>query len=468
MFICPQSEDSQDLFTYATLKGHRLISQLCLFLKFEHAHYYAHAHANLLLVHAHANYDFGSSVFISLLLVVKMYLYPTLVLVIILSSSSALVRLPITRRHVAMPLTSRAAMALNVVKQSAGKTNRQSPYKLPMQIDGYEFSINMTIGTPPQHFSMAFDTAGDEEGDFWVPSIACDPLYIQCKTHRQYDHRKSSTFNSSGVGFQTDLGTTGLLCSDTMSFGPLQIKLQEFGEGWNFPSGLNIWHSDSYYGFSPMEHMDTGLSLFYNMVKLGLLPEPVIGMYIVQENSGSHGDGELLLGGRDSSCYQGNLTYFDITNEEGLNGWQIRMDSVKVPSLNLSYCVGGCNAVLANQDPYIAGKYPDLENLNIELGAVPYKIDLFVDIFRFNCKTVGSLPQVVFVFHGKEFVIGPKQYVLPMKDDETNETVCVSAFLGIRYEDLDYDWSLGSGFFESAYVEFNLQHNQVGLAPSAN
>ena len=420
----------------------------------------------LLLVHA--NYVFGNSFFISLLLVVKMYLYPTLVLVIILSSSSALVRLPITRRHVAMPLTSRAAMALNVVKQSAGKTNRQSPYKLPMQIDGYEFSINMTIGTPPQHFSMAFDTAGYEESDFWVPSVACDPFYIQCKTHRQYDHRKSSTFKSSGVGFQTALGTTGLLCSDTMSFGPVQITLQEFGEGWNFPSGSNIWHSDSYYGFSPMEHLDTGLTPFYNMVKLGLLPEPIIGMYIEKENSGSLGDGELLLGGRDSSRYQGNLTYFDIKGELGLNGWQIRMDSVKVPSLNLSYCVGGCITVLANQDPYIAGKYPDLENLNIKLGAVPYRISFFVDIFKFNCKTVSSLPQVVFVFNGKEFVIGPKQYVLPMKDDETNETVCVSAFQGIRYEDLDYDWSLGSGFFESAYVEFNLQHNQVGLALSEN
>ena len=337
------------------------------------------------------------------------------------------------------------------------RTLTQLPIKI---IDGNEFSISITIGTPPQQFSIAFDTAGYEDADFWVTSVACDPLYPQCKGHRKYDHRKSITYNTSGNSFQTALGTSGLLTSDTVAFGKLQIKQQEFGEGWNFPSGLANWHSDGCYSFSPMEHLDTGVTPFYNMVKEGLLAEPVVGMYIVKGNTSL--GGELLLGGRDSSRYQGNLTYLNIRDE--LSGWEVDMDVIKVPSLNKSYCVNGCGVVFSNQDPYIVGKYPDAFNLNKALGATLYKFDLYIDQFKFDCKIVSSLPKVEFVIAGKKFAIGPEQYVLQMTETNGN-VICVSAFLDVR-ADPGYDWSIGTAFFEIAYVEYYLQHKQVGVALS--
>ena len=395
----------------------------------------------------------------------KMQALPRLVFFILLSGCSALIRLPINRHST----PAGKDIAANVFKQ-IGKTSHQIPDQLPLNIDtnfdinrddSIEFSFNMTIGNPPQHFSIVFDTAGNEASDFWVPSVACDPLYAQCKNHRQYDHRMSSTYNTSGDSFETSLGTTGLLTSDTMNFGPLQIKLQKFGEAWNFPSPNANWHADGFYGFSPMEHLDTGLTPFYTMVKQGVLPEPVVGIYIVRGNASL--GGELLLGGRDSSHYQGQLTYMNITGELGLEGWKVKMDSVKVPSINESFCVG-CQVVLCNQDAYSIGKYPDAEKLNIALGAIIYKVDLFFDFFRFNCKIVNSLPQVVVAIAGKEFAIGPERYVLKATE-ASGRTVCVSSFVGVRY-DMGYDWSLGTAFFETAYVEFNLQHNQVGLALS--
>ena len=384
---------------------------------------------------------------------------------ILLSGALALVRLPINGHS-----TPSAKKEIDVFKQVM-KTSHQFPHQLPLnidtnfditlnRIDSIEFSFNMTIGTPPQHFSIVFDTGGVEPSEFWVPSVACDPLYVQCKNHRQYDHRKSTTYNTSGDSFETDVDTTGLLTSDTMNFGPLQIKLQEFGEAWNFPSPTANWHADGYYGFSPMKHLDTGLTPFYTMVKQGVLPEPIIGMYIVSTNASL--GGELLLGGRDSSRYQGQLTYMNITGE--LDGWKVKMDGVKVPSINESFCVG-CQVVLNNQDAYSIGKYPEAEKLNTALGAIIYRVDLFFDYFRFFCKEVSSLPQVVVAIAGKEFVIGPERYVLKITE-ASGKIVCISSFVGVRY-DMGYDWSLGTAFFETAYVEFNLQNNQVGLALSA-
>ena len=391
-----------------------------------------------------------------------------LVFLILLCGSSALVRLPINKHST--PPAKKDISTRNVFKQAV-KASHQFPHRLPLNIDtnfdvnrddSIEFSFNLTIGTPPQHFSIVFDTGGNEPSDFWVTSVACDPLYAQCKNHRQYDHRKSTTYNTSGDSFETDLDTTGLLISDTMNFGSLQIKLQKFGEAWNIPSPFANWHADGYYGFSPIEHLDTGLTPFYTMVQQGVLPEPIIGMYIMRTNTSLAG--ELLLGGRDSSHYQGQLTYMNILGELGLEGWKVKMDSVKVPSINESFCVG-CQVILCNQDVYSVGKYPEAEKLNIALGAVIYKVDLLVDYFKFFCKEVSSLPQIVIAIAGKEFVIGPERYVLKVTE-ASGKTVCISQFVGVRY-DIGYDWSLGTAFFETAYVEFNLQHNQVGLALSA-
>ena len=396
---------------------------------------------------------------------------PTLLVLflILLSGSTALVRLPIDGHST--PSAKKAITAPKVLKRAV-KASYQFPHQLPLNIDtnfdvnkddSIEFSFNMTIGTPPQHFSIVFDTGGYEPSDFWVPSVACDPLYVQCKNHRQYDHRKSTTYNTSGDSFETDLDTTGLLTSDTMNFGPIQIKLQKFGEAWNFPSPDTNWHADGYYGFSPMEHLDTGLTPFYTMIKQGVLPEPVIGMYIVHTNTSL--GGELLLGGRDSSRYQGQLAYLNVTAWDALDGWKVKMDGVKVPAINKSFC-DGCQVVLCNQDAFSIGKYPEAEKLNIALGAILYKVELFFDFFRFACKKVSSLPQIVIAIAGKEFVIGPERYV--HKVTEANgKVVCISSFVGVRY-DMGYEWSLGTAFFETAYVEFNLQHNQVGLALSAH
>lgn len=383
---------------------------------------------------------------------------PMLVLLILLGSCSALVKLPITRSTTVARknLTLLDDLTLKDLKPAA-KAKLLARNELPLSTYGKEFSFDMSIGTPPQQFSIVLDTAGLETSDFWVTSVACDPLYAQCKGHRQCDHRKSKTWNSSGIGFTTSRGTKGLLSTDTMNLGPLQVELQEFGEGWDFPAVT--WHADGHYSFDPVQHVDTGITLFYNMAKQGLLPEPVVGMYLVHGNT-SRG-GELFLGGRDSSHYQGQLAYTGTTN----NGWQVKMDSLKVPAINGSYCVGGCQALLANQDPYTFGPYKDAINFNKALGATLYQLYTYTIIFQFDCKTVSSLPNIIATIAGKDFVIGPEHYVVNTTESD-GSTSCVSSIAGVNFDQGGYDWSLGSAIFEVAYIEFNLQNNQVGLAPS--
>ena len=48
------------------------------------------------------------------------------------------------------------------------------------------------------------------------------------------------------------------------------------------------------------------------LVDQGQLEEPVFGFYLAQSNS------ELIIGGRDSSRYSGNLTYVNVEKQVGI------------------------------------------------------------------------------------------------------------------------------------------------------
>jgi len=64
------------------------------------------------------------------------------------------------------------------------------------------------IGTPPQEFSVIFDTGSS---NLWVPSTKCKFTNVACLLHRKYDSQSSTSWKADGQEFAIQVNTAKIL-----------------------------------------------------------------------------------------------------------------------------------------------------------------------------------------------------------------------------------------------------------------
>ncbi|CAF1097565.1 unnamed protein product, partial [Didymodactylos carnosus] len=186
--------------------------------------------------------------------------------------------------------------------------NSKTAYSNLTNVYDYYWVGDISIGTPAQAFIIDFDTGSS---DLWVPSSYKNKFY---SSH-------SSTYRANGSSFsihyEDGSRATGHWSLDTVSIAGLSVTGQGFAEA-TYLSGFDSSLNDGLLGMAyPSVATGGEQPFFYNLW-----------------NASSPG-GELILGGVDTTKYQGAITYVSV-NIQGY--WEFTMTrycffSPNIPSI---------------------------------------------------------------------------------------------------------------------------------------
>ncbi|XP_055752908.1 cathepsin D-like [Salvelinus fontinalis] len=394
-------------------------------------------------------------------------LYITITLLI--AHSSAIIRIPLHKTRSMRRLMSDNGMSFEQLQDMAKTVggagtnvpiNTPSP-KVPVErltnfMDAQYYGV-ISIGTPPQDFTVLFDTGSS---NLWVPSIHCSFLDVACWLHHRYNSKKSSTYVQNGTKFSIQYGRgslSGFISGDTVSLAGMQVTGQQFGEAVKQPGiTFAVARFDGVLGMGyPTISVNKITPVFDTAMAAKLLPQNIFSFYISRDPLAAVG-GELMLGGTDPLYYTGDLHYVNVTRKAY---WQIEMSSVEVGN-QLTLCKAGCQAIVDTGTSLIIGPVEEVRALHKAIGALP----LLMGEYWIDCKKVPSLPVIAFNLGGKMFNLTGDDYIL--KESQMGLKICLSGFMAMDIPPPAGPlWILGDVFIGRYYSVFDRDADRMGFAP---
>ncbi|XP_062053825.1 pepsin-3-like [Lepus europaeus] len=314
-----------------------------------------------------------------------------------------------------------------------------------------EYFGTISIGTPPQDFTVIFDTGSS---NLWVPSVYCSSA--ACSVHNQFNPEDSSTFQATSESLSITYGTgsmTGFLGYDTVNVGNIEDTNQIFGLSESEPGSFLYYAPfDGILGLAyPSISASDATPVFDNMWDQGLVSQDLFSVYLSSDDdSGS----VVMFGGIDSSYYTGSLNWVPVSYE---GYWQITVDSITMDGETIA-CADGCQAIVDTGTSLLAGPTSAISNIQSYIGASENSDGEMI----VSCSSMYSLPNIVFTINGVQYPVPASAYILEEDD------ACVSGFEGMNLDTYTGElWILGDVFIRQYFTVFDRANNQLGLAAAA-
>uniref|UniRef100_A0A5S6QGG9 Peptidase A1 domain-containing protein n=1 Tax=Trichuris muris TaxID=70415 RepID=A0A5S6QGG9_TRIMR len=329
---------------------------------------------------------------------------------------------------------------------------------------------DISIGTPPQTFSMMMDTTS---GDTWIPGRYC--AYNGCGNMKEFDSFMSSTYSRTGLKVALRHGPGmiyGFTAVDNICIANLCSQKQQFMEGyqtswyyWNLPY-------DGVVGLAfPASSQTYSKNVVINLAEKGLLEQPIFTIWKArqqleirrmkqfQKHRKGVESGLLTLGKQDilhcsASCLYVN-TARDYWRFTVTRGYVPSKDSYKGNKTKTYY--RKFNAIVSSSNLFILGPYYDIWNIATALGAW---YNTAYAMYTVDCKSVQELPDVLITISGSDLPISADNYVI-----KTSTGLCLLAFQTMSPTSM-LDWVLGEPWLQQYCHVHNVETGQLSFCTS--
>ncbi|KAI0203712.1 aspartic peptidase domain-containing protein [Astrocystis sublimbata] len=347
------------------------------------------------------------------------------------------------------------------------------------------YFASCAVGTPPQKVTLQLDTGSS---DIWVPASTasiCETSPSQgggC-TFGSYDYQKSSSLDVINEDFKIAYvdgsSSTGDYISETFSIGDKEIK--------NVTMGLGL-ETDIAYGL-------VGVGYALNEASIGQTREIYDNLPLVMRNEGlikttayslwlndlGSSKGSILFGGIDTDKYMGDLVRLEIQKDAqgSFTAFTVLLTSLEAHSSSgedqLTSQAYPVPVVLDSGTTFSYLPQELVEEVWTEVGAEYYTIGKQgTGAPLVPCSLGNNQGYLTFGFGGQggaEIKVGMDELVLPIFVGEAQpfpsgpykgQDACQFGIQNISGD----NFLLGDTFLRSAYVVYDLENNEVALAPT--
>jgi hypothetical protein len=277
---------------------------------------------------------------------------------------------------------------------------------------------------------------------------------------------KTSTGKSTGGSVSVDYGSgsfSGTEYTDNVSFGGLTVSSQSIGSASQSSGFSGV---DGIIGFGPVDltedtvsNANTVPTFLDNLYSQGSISTEVLGVSFRPESGSDTDDtnGELTLGGTDSSKYSGSITYFPkLTSGDASTYWGIAIASFTYGSTTLASSASGI------VDTGTTLIYIPTSAYNKFLSASGGKTDSSSGLAEFTTEPTSNFG---IEFGSTTYTLTPSQYLVP-----TAQYSSYSLSSGKYYAWITDGGSsgvntiIGQKFLENYYAVFDTTNSRIGFA----
>ncbi|EFQ25019.1 eukaryotic aspartyl protease [Colletotrichum graminicola M1.001] len=331
------------------------------------------------------------------------------------------------------------------------------------------YFVNGSVGTPAQPMRLHIDTGSS---DLWVNTASsglCRGQSSPCSVSGTYSANDSSTYNYVGSWFNISYvdgsGATGDYVTDKFTIGGSTLNDFQFGVGYTSSSpqailGVGYTTNEVQVGRAGMEPYD---NLPAKMVAQGLIQSNAFSLWL---NDLDASRGSILFGGVDTKHYKGELKTVPIQKQSGAFAeFLITLTKVTLGSKTLDDNMA--LAVLLDSGSSLTYLPDDMVTTIYSMVGAVYQQEEGVAFIP--CNTANSGANMTFSFSGAVITVPMDELVLDLiaiTGKRTSFSNGVDACLFGIAPAGDGTNVLGDTFLRSAYVVYDLDNNEISLAPT--